>query len=204
VVLPEDIELEVWIDPGTQHAYAVLFVAIHDEKVYVLDEIWVKDKITEQVITMATQHPLWKRVKRGVIDIAGEQRHAMAAPALLWRSKDWAGLQLGEQKVGIKDGIVRLRSFFQLDSRFTPPQPKLLISPKCSGLIWELSDGWRYKLDKEKQVFSEEPYKIHDDACKALIYGLVDHFGLVTRSRRSSPRTRPLPPWEARRAYRSK
>jgi hypothetical protein len=197
IYLPDDIDLQLWIDPGYAGAYAVLFVAIHQDTVYVVDEIYTQYRTTEEVIQLAVTHPYWKNVTRAVMDIAGEQHQAMKSPAELWRAspeRGGAGLSVTGQKIKILDGIARLRSFLRMNP--TTNLPQTVISPNCQGFITELSDGYRWPLDRGNKVRSEVPVPKNNHAITAYWYGLVNNFGIITRPKRHGALPRFVPEWE--------
>lgn len=178
--------VHLWVDPGYAHAHAVLAVQIIDGQVRVFDEVYERGLITEEIIGIVQQRPWQRDVKFGVIDIGGTQHQAMAAPSEIWLEK--MGLTMTFQKVPIQDGIERTKSFLKIDP--VSNRPKLIVNPKCKGLLSEMGvvpnpfDGqtraYRYKMDSEGTVLSDVPEDKNNDACKALAYGLFAEYGPVT------------------------
>ena len=80
----EDLPVQIWMDPGYAGAYAIEVIQIVDDKVLVVDEVYERGLITEEMIDICKSRPWWKDVREGVIDVAGYQHQAMAAPAEIW------------------------------------------------------------------------------------------------------------------------
>ena len=69
-------------------------------------------------------------------------------------------------------------------------EPGIVFNPKCKGILSELGvypnpfDGqtkvYSWKMDKEGNVIGDEPDDRWNDGCKAIIYGLVERFGLTS------------------------
>ncbi|XUX01218.1 MAG: hypothetical protein TUN42_04310 [Dehalogenimonas sp.] len=177
------------VDPGYQHAYAVLAVQFRDQTAYVIDEIYERGLVTNEMVTVAKQRPWAGKVAGGAIDVAGTRHQAMAAPSEVWLKE--FPVFLASQKVGIEDGIERLKSLFKPDP--TTGHPKVFINAKCLGLISELggcpspitnqTNVYHYKVDKDNNVIGIEDK--YNDAVKALIYLLVDRLGYTGRKKRA-------------------
>ena len=178
-----DEPVHLWLDPGYAGGYAVEVVQIIDDQVCVVDEIYEKSLITEEIVDMAMDKPWWKDVRFGVIDVAGYQHQAMSAPAEVWLDK--AGLYMASQKVKINDGTERLKSMLKVDPKHH--RPKLVINPKCKGVLSEFGaapnpfDGqtrvYKWKTDRDGNIVGNQPEDKYNHGIKALIYGLIDRFG---------------------------
>ena len=179
----EGLPVQLWMDPGYAGAYAVEVIQMVGDRVMVIDEVYERGLITEEMIDICKSRPWWKDVKEGVIDVAGYQHQAMAAPAEIWMKE--TGLYLSSEKVKINDGTERLKSFLKPDP--LSREPKILINSKCLGLLSEFGavpspfDGqtrsYRWKMDREGNIVGETPEDKHNHGIKALIYGLVERFG---------------------------
>mgnify|MGYP005812920605 FL=1 len=177
------VPVHIWMDPGYAGAYAVEAIQFDGEQMRVIDEIYEQGLITEDIIDIVTARPWWRDVKYGVIDIAGTQHQAMAAPAELWLDK--AGLFMASQKIKINEGSERLKSWLKIDP--STHAPKIVINAKCQGLLSEFGaapnpfDGqtkaYRWKTDREGNIVGEVPEDKNNHGVKALIYGLIDKFG---------------------------
>ena len=175
--------VHIWIDPGYAGGYALEAVQIIDDNVRIFDEIYEIGLVTEEIIEMAQSRPWWKDVQYGVIDIAGNQHQAMPAPSEVWLGK--TGLYLASQKVPINDGTERLKSFLKVDP--ISGYSRLSINSTCRGILSEFGavpnpfDGqtraYRWKVDRDGNIVGNTPEDKYNHGIKALIYGLVYHFG---------------------------
>lgn len=179
----------IWVDPGYAGAHAVECAQIIDGQIRIFDEIYEVGLITEQIIDKIVNRPWWKEAdKRGVIDIAGRQHQAMAAPAEVWQER--AGLFMSANKININDGTERFKSFLKLN--VSTMLPWMVIDPQCKGILSEIGvcpspiDGldhvYKWKLDREGGIVGTTPDDKYNHGIKATIYGLVDHFGYVNSS----------------------
>ena len=175
--------VHLWMDPGYAGAYAVEVVQEINGQICVIDEIYEQGLITKEIIEIAQSRPWWKDVQGGVIDIAGYQHQAMSAPAEIWMEE--TGLYLSGQKIKINDGTERLKGFLKSDPQTNAP--KLIVNPKCEGILSEFGavpnpfDGqtraYRWKVDRDGNIVGEQPDDKNNHGVKAVIYGLVDRFG---------------------------
>lgn len=181
VILPKDVPMELWIDPG-QHLSAVLAVAVHDRKTYVVDALCERGWRPSHFIQAARQQPWWPNVERGgsaVMDIYGKQVHGEWTWAEMFRApahEGGAGLEVFMQKVDLLEGIERVRDQLQPD-RFGAA--RLVVDPRCTHLIWELTHGYRHLTDVTGTPIGHKPLDRDNDACKALTYGIMARFGPV-------------------------
>ena len=175
--------IHLWMDPGYAGAYSIVAVQIHDDVIHVIDEVYEKGLVTEEMIQICQQKPWWKDVQYGVIDVAGSQPQAKAAPAEIWMKR--TGLYMSSQKVMINDGTERLKSFLKPDP--VSGRPKIIIDSSCTGLLSEFGaapnpfDGqtraYRWKTDRDGNIVGNTPEDKNNHGVKALIYGIVDNYG---------------------------
>ena len=175
--------VHLWMDPGYAGADAVMAVQIHDDVIHVIDEVYERGLVTEEIIDICKNRPWWQDVQYGVIDIAGNQHQAMPAPAEIWLKE--TGLYLNSQKVMINDGTERLKSFLKPDP--LSREAKLKINPQCDGVLSEFGaapnpfDGqtraYRWKVDRDGNIVGTSPEDKNNHGVKALIYGIVDNYG---------------------------
>lgn len=187
--------VHIWMDPGYAGAYAVCAIQIINDQVRVFDEIYEQNLITEEIINITQNKPWYKDLTYGVIDIAGYQHQAMSAPAEVWL--DQTGLFLDSEKININDGTERLKSTLKLTGK---GEPKLVISPRCKGLLSEFGaaanpfDGqtkvYQWKVDRDGNVVGNQPQDKYNHGIKALIYGLINHFGYSFVAGRSTIQVR--------------
>ena len=175
--------VHLWMDPGYAGAYAVEVVQIRNEQICVIDEIYEQGLVTDDIINIAQSREWWPDVRFGVIDIAGMQHQAMAAPAEAWMAQ--TGLYLSSQKVRINEGTERLKGWLKIDAK--THAPRIVFNPKCGGILSEFGaapspfDGqtraYRWKVDRDGNIVGDIPEDKNNHGVKAIIYGLVDRFG---------------------------
>ena len=183
--------VHLWVDPGysqvTQSAYAVMVVQIINNRVIVIDEVFEREKTTEDIIEICQGRQWWKDVSQGVIDVAanaaGESR-----PVDTWLHK--AALYMQSQRVGITDGIERFNTF--LKTNLENGMPYMVFNPRCRGVISELGGAtnpfddqvhvYSWKTDREGNTIGKTPRDAFNHGVKAITYGLVINFGYARAS----------------------
>jgi hypothetical protein len=178
--------VHVWVDPGYAGAHAVVAVQVVNGQVQVFDELYEQGLTTSDMISKARRKPWWKDVRFGVIDVAGMQHQAMAAPAEVWL--DEAGLYMSSQKVPINQGSERLKALLKPDS--ITGEPQIVFAPHLKGILSEFgvepnpfnnqTQAYRWKLDRDGNIVGDTPEDKYNHSVKAVIYGLVDRFGYVS------------------------
>lgn len=184
------------IDPGYAGAYAVEAIQHVNGREIVVDEIYERGLVTEEIVQTARSRPWWPDVEGGVIDVAGYQHQSMPAPAEVWLEE--GGVSLSASRVSINDGTQRLRSFLKVTANGRGP--KLLIGSHCKGILSELGvepnpfDGqtraYRWRTDREGNIVGRVPEDRYNHAVKAVIYHLVDKYGYASRPRADTFRVR--------------
>lgn len=202
--LPPEHPVEIAIDPGyLGSAYAVLALTRFGGHIVVFDEVYVRGMVHQQVIAACQRRPWWPNVVGGVIDIAGTQ-HAMGGePGWdVWASPVHAGgaaLKLDFNKVPLWQGTDRLHLALRVDPLTDLPQV-IVDTDACPRLVWELTEGYRYKTGTDGEILGEEPHNRANDAVKALSYWLYDRLGPLgddTRAVTYGNRPRARLPWES-------
>tara|TARA_R110002020_G_scaffold58394_7_gene160133 strand:- start:52 stop:1407 length:1356 start_codon:yes stop_codon:yes gene_type:complete len=179
-----DEPVHIWIDPGYAEAYACEIIQVVNDQIRVIDEIYERDLVTDEMIDIAQSRPWWRDAKFGVIDIAGYQHQAMAAPAERWL--DRTGIYFDSQKIRINDGTERLKSFLKTDP-VDQREPRIVFNPKCKGVLSEFGvqpnpfDGqtraYKWKMDRDGNIVGETPEDRYNHGVKAIIYGLINRYG---------------------------
>ena len=186
--------VHLWMDPGYAGAYAIVAVQMRNDVITVIDEVYERNLVTEEMIQICQTRPWWQNVQFGVIDVAGYQHQAMAAPAELWMKN--TGLYLSSQKVMINDGTERLKSFLKPDP--ITREARIVIDSRCRGLLSEFGGApnpfdnqtrvYRWKTDRDGNIVGNTPEDKNNHGIKALIYGIVDNYGYgYVRGRSSIP-----------------
>ena len=188
--------VSIWMDPGYAGAYALCVIQEINGQFCMIDEIYEQGLITSEIIQLAQSKPWWPDVHDGVIDIAGLQHQAMAAPAEVWLEE--TGLYLSYNTVRINDGTERLKGFLKPDP--LTHVPKLVIAPHCTGVLSEFGaapnpfDGqthaYRWKTDRDGSILGDTPEDKYNHAVKALIYGIVEKYGYGYLQNRDKIRVR--------------
>ncbi len=183
----QDAPIYLWIDPGYAGAYAVEVVQLESETVKIVEEIYEQGLVTEQVIDICLQKPWWHLVAGGAVDIAARQHQAMPAVEEIWKEK--AKLSLSSQPVQVAAGRERLQTFLKVNP--IDHQPRFFVDPKCQGILSEFgvcanpftkeAAPYKWKEDRLGTVVGTEPEDKNNHGIKAVIYGLIDKFGYVSR-----------------------
>ena len=176
---PERYGVRLWIDPGHE-GYWVGWGMVVGDTAYVLDEVFTTGMISEDVIDICQNRPLWKYVNRLVMDIAGKQHHGSKAPKEIW--EEATGMSVYTRKYAVPDEIMRVRSSLRVDP--LTGQPHLLISSWCKRLWEEMTKLYKYPTDETGMATSNIPIPKDNHACTGLAYGLLDAFGYVKSTKK--------------------
>lgn len=160
------------IDPGSRGAYAVLAIRKYDDKIFVIDEVYMRFIQGYDVIKECKTREWWPDAEFAVMDIAGKQEPAMASQASIWAEPANLGYQPAMQFIHIQDGIMHLKTWLLNPLN---RQPRIWVSPKCKNLIKEFA-SYRYRMEKDNRPVSEEPIDASNHAIKALTYYLYNRF----------------------------
>ena len=184
VAYEPDIPVHIWIDPGYSEAYACEIIQVVNDQVRVIDEIYERNLVTDEIIDIAQSKPWWKDAQFGVIDVAGYQHQAMAAPAEVWLER--TGIYFDSEKIRINEGTERLKSFLKVDP-VTNVEPRIVFNPKCEGILSECGvksnpfDGqtraYKWKMDRDGNIVGQTPEDRYNHGVKAVIYGLINRYG---------------------------
>jgi len=175
-----ELPVQLWIDPGYDHYYAVLAVQIRrdiDEcPVYHFDEIYETGLVARKMIARAKEKPWWPNVQTIIMDVAGKAHPAADSQAEIWFRH--TGIYPIMNHIRIADGILRHRTFLENPDT---GNPRLFHNPRCKSV----REYGLYKRRKpsETTAATETPIDQHNDAMKALAYGLVANFGHVNAPR---------------------
>ena len=142
-------------DFGFNHANAILLLGIKDDNIFILDEIYVHEKSTSEIVQEAI-------------------KHAIPTNKMMWcdsaepdRIKEWtkAGFYLAK---GVDKGGSAGSVKAQIDWL---KQRKIYVHPHCINTIKEMQQ-WKWKKDERSGEYLDEPVPIMDDAMAALRYGV--------------------------------
>lgn len=142
-------------DFGFNHANALLLLGMKDGDLYVLRELYVYEKDTDEIIRMAEgQFPktvsLW-------CDSAEPDRIRM------WRKAGYQAMPVKKEKTTEKK--------YQATQIDWLKQRQIYIDHTCTNTIKEISQ-WKWKRDEVIGEYLDEPVAFFDDAMAALRYGV--------------------------------
>ena len=193
-----DLPVELWMDPG-QHCYPVLFVQNDGLVTNVLDCLYSRNRIVQDIIPEVMANPLFSRVDArngGVIDNAGKQHQANKSQIELWQ--EIAGISLRANYVKLDVTIATIR--FRLGSVNPLHMPLLYFNDHFKNT--KSPDGLAMDILAEPELWvwpdrgpgrnqAVTPVDKNNDAMKAIGYGLVEKYGgYVTRKVQNRGRRR--------------
>ena len=148
-------DIAIGQDFGFNHANAILLLGIKDDNVYVLDEVYLHEKDTSEIIQEAIKHGIpTNRVMW--CDSAEPDRIMMWNRAGFRRA---IGVNKGGSHGSVKAQIDWLK------------QRYIYVHPHCINTIKEMQQ-WKWKKDEKTGEYLDEPVSVMDDAMAALRYGV--------------------------------
>lgn len=154
-------------DFGFNHANAILDVGIKDGDIYILKELYVNEKDTNEIIQLASNY---NKTPIMYCDCAEPDRIKM------WR-------KVGFKAYGVKKGAGSVAG--QIDWL---KQRTIYIHPDCINTIAEISQ-WRWQKDKDGN-YIDVPVPFFDDAMAALRYA-VELWVITMRVQKKSEQPKP-------------
>lgn len=142
-------------DFGFNHANAILLLGIKDDNISILDEIYLFEKDTAEIIEEANAHNLPKN-KDMWCDSAEPDRIKMWQKGGYYRAD---GVDKGGSQGSVKAQIDWLK------------QRRIYVHPHCTNTIREMQQ-WKWKKDEKTGEYLDEPVPFQDDAMAALRYGI--------------------------------
>lgn len=142
-------------DFGFNHANAILLIGYKDGNLYILRELYVYEKDTEEIIDMAegrfpVKSPMW-------CDSAEPDRIQM------WRKAGYNARPVSKETTrGAK---------YQKTQVDWLKQRTIYIDPSCTNTLKEIGQ-WKWKKDAASGQYLDEPVDFFDDAMAALRYGV--------------------------------
>ena len=149
-------EIAMGQDFGYNHANAILVLGRKGPNLYILDEIYLFEKNTREIIEIAEDHGIRKDV------------HMWCDSAEPDRISDWD--DHGYWVDGVNKGGSKGSVHAQIDWL---KQRQIYIHPRCRHTIKEIQQ-WRYRKDPKTGEYTEDPVGVEDDAMAALRYGIED------------------------------
>lgn len=141
-------------DFGFNHANAILLLGLKDDNIYIIDEIYLHEKDTSEIVQEAIKNAIPTK-KQMWCDSAEPDR-----------IKEWkkAGFRAKGVDKGGSAGSVKAQIDW-LKQRY------IYVNPKCVNTIKEMQQ-WKWKKDDRSGEYLDEPVPVMDDAMAALRYGV--------------------------------
>lgn len=155
-------------DFGFNHANCILEVGFKDDEIFVLRELYVFEKDTEEIIQLANDMNFDKK-KKMWCDSAEPDRIKMWKKAGYLKAE---GINKGGAKGSVKAQIDYLK------------QHRIHINGSCINTIKEIQQ-WKWQKDSKTGLYIDEPVDFFDDAMAALRY-CVETYRQNTKLRTSS------------------
>lgn len=148
-------DIAIGQDFGFNHANAILLLGIKDDNIYIIDEIYLFEKDTSEIIQEATKHAIPKN-RQMWCDSAEPDRIKMWQKGGFNRAR---GVDKGGSSGSVKAQIDWLK------------QRTIYVHPHCVNTIKEMQQ-WKWKKDERSGEYLDEPVPFQDDAMAALRYGV--------------------------------
>ena len=147
-------DIAIGQDFGFNHANAILLLGWKDDNIYIIDEIYLFEKDTSEIIQEAIAHAIPTK-KQMWCDSAEPDRIKM------WQKAGYRarGVDKGGSAGSVKAQIDWLK------------QRKIYVHPHCTNTIKEMQQ-WKWKKDERTGEYLDEPVPFQDDAMAALRYGV--------------------------------
>ena len=154
-------DIAIGQDFGFNHANAILLLGMKDDNIFILDEVYVFEKETAEIIPLATNIP---KNKRMWCDSAEPDRIKM------WQKAGFKakGVDKGGSSGSVKAQIDWLKGIVTKDKTI---KRVIYVHPHCVNTIKELQQ-WKWKKDDRTGEYLDEPVPFQDDAMAALRYGV--------------------------------
>jgi phage terminase large subunit len=147
-------DIAIGQDFGFNHANAILLLGIKDDNIYILDEVYLHEKSTSEIVQEAIKHGIPAK-KQMWCDSAEPDR-----------IKEWT--KAGFRARGVDKGGSKGSVNAQIDWL---KQRYIYIHPHCINTIKEMQQ-WKWKKDEKTGEYLDEPVPVMDDAMAALRYGV--------------------------------
>ena len=154
-------DIAIGQDFGFNHANAILLLGIKDDNIYILDEVYVFEKETAEIIPLAENIP---KNRQMWCDSAEPDRIKM------WKKAGFRAkaVDKGGSAGSVKSQIDWLKGVVDKDKTV---KRMIYAHPHCTNTIKELQQ-WKWKKDEKSGEYLDEPVPFQDDAMAALRYGI--------------------------------
>lgn len=158
-------DIAIGQDFGFNHANAILLLGIKDGNIYILQEVYVFEKETAEIIPLA--------IKSGI----PSKRTMWCDSAEPDRIKAWRTAGFRARAVRKEHTTEKKYQSAQIDwlkgivGKDKVIKRMLYVHPSCVNTIRELQQ-WKWKKDEKTGEYLDEPVPFQDDAMAALRYGV--------------------------------
>lgn len=158
-------DISIGQDFGFNHANALLLLGIRDSNIYIIDEIYVHEKETAEIIPIAikkafpTKCDMW-------CDSAEPDR------IKAWKKAGFRAKAVKKEKTTEKKYQATQIDWLKgVVDKYKTIKRQIYVHPQCVNTIKELQQ-WKWKKDEKTGEYLDEPVPIMDDAMAALRYGV--------------------------------
>lgn len=147
--------LSIGQDFGFNHANCILLLAYKDGDIYVLKELYLYEKTSDEIIDLAKgDFPM---------NVTMYCDSAEADRIKMFKNAGFRARPVVKEKGGPNVYINNQINWLK--------ERKIYIHYSCKNLVKELSQ-WKWKFDEKRSVYLDEPVNFFDDAIAALRYGI--------------------------------
>lgn len=158
-------DIAIGQDFGYNHANAILLLGIKDDNIYILDEIYVFEKETAEIIPLAIEHDLPVHATMWC-DSAEPDR------IKTWKSAGYRAKPVVKEKTNEKKYQTAQIDWLKgVVDKKRAIKRMIYVAPHCVNTIAELQQ-WKWKRDEATNGYLDEPVPFMDDAMAALRYGV--------------------------------
>lgn len=157
-------DIAIGQDFGFNHANAVLLLGLKDGNIYIIDEIYVHEKSTSEIIQEAIKKAFPARRTMWCDSAEPDRIEEWKKAGFLAR-----GVDKGGSAGSVKAQIDWLKG--GTDSELMRIDRRIYVHPHCTNTIKELQQ-WKWKKDERTGQYLDEPVPVMDDAMAALRYGV--------------------------------
>lgn len=151
-------------DFGFNHANAVLLLGLKDDDIYIIDEVYVHELETSEIIPLVqnrgfpTNRTMW-------CDSAEPDRIKM------WQSAGFRAQAVTKEQSDKKYQAAQIDWLKGVVSKTKSIKRRIFVHPQCTNTVKELQQ-WKWKKDERTGEYLDEPVPVMDDAMAALRYGV--------------------------------
>jgi len=158
-------DIAIGQDFGFNHANAILLLGIKDDDIYILNEVYVYEKETSEIIPLAIEKEIPMN-REMWCDSAEPDRIKM------WKTAGFRAKPVVKEKtVEKKYQAAQIDWLKGVVSKNKTIKRMIYVHPHCTNTISELQQ-WKWKKDEKTGQYEDEPVPIMDDAMAALRYGV--------------------------------